>query len=243
MLTWIGLWALIWWDGLRLPLQKNNKFKASSEIRKLNKSIFSWIVSFSGSCCLTLLASLAFSGKDAINFFNFLILLFFYRLWYNKLLFPWKLPVGQAPGKKSSAFELTAEQEEEREETGSSCPICTTAKSLSCRQSETLPMVDCGIDKQITKVLSNLVVRKIWNSRRVFLSFDLLYFWKCSFSNTQSMQSNTEDIQQFNWVMWHTMKAALVITSKPGFYSIRLSSLQLREPRQCSDAQSLINQQ
>jgi len=53
-----------------------------------------------------------------------------------------------------------AEQEEEREETGNSCPKCTAAKSLSCRHSETLPRVDCGTDKQITEVLSNLVARK-----------------------------------------------------------------------------------
>lgn len=141
---------------------------------------------------------------------------------------------------KKQCFLLTAEQEEEREEKDSSCPICTAAKSLSWRHSEMLCKVDCGIDTQITVVPSNLVVRKMGNSGRKFC----FLLTCCAFGNVPSQTwracgSNTENIQLFNRVMQHTVKAAPIITYKPEFHPVRLRSVQLKELKQSGDTWSL----
>lgn len=123
----------------------------------------------------------------------FLILLFLYRLRHNKLVFPWKLPVGQASGGGGGKLCFWAHGRTRGRK------LRTAAKSLSYRHAEMLPRVDCGIDKQVTEVLSNSVVRKIWNSRREFC-FPLTCF---TFGNVPSQRprawgSNAEDIQQLN---------------------------------------------
>lgn len=143
MVTWIGVWALIWWDSLILPLKKNNKFKASSEIRRVNKSMLNWTVFFSGSCCLTPLESLAFSGQVATNAFNFLLVWldgWFFLFWFGGILFgflfSWflcttvqrigfslKATSWSGTRVKKQCFLLTAEQEEEREEKRRTAPV------------------------------------------------------------------------------------------------------------------------